>query len=52
MQADKDTWEEYFAELGCIACGRKDVPHAQCGLCASCRDRIARQLEQVIQESR
>jgi hypothetical protein len=48
----EDCWAEHFQRFGCASCSRKDVPHAQSGLCASCRDRIAGQLEQVIQEPR
>jgi hypothetical protein len=41
-------WEQYFAAWGYLCCGRKDVAHAQSGLCESCCDRITSQLKTAV----
>jgi len=44
-------WKIYFDRFGCISCGQKDEQHQGHGFCIRCRDRVVRQLKQVLAET-
>lgn len=43
-------WSLYFADWGCLICGKKRALHGGCGMCSSCNIRTRHRLRSILAE--
>ena len=43
-------WSLYFSEHGCIACGKRELPHCALGFCQPCYNTIDFRLKGILKQ--
>jgi hypothetical protein len=47
---ERKKWGIFFDRHGCLACHKRDQPHASNGLCTACHGRVFQQLKEIVTE--